>query len=82
MGLTGALFGISKQICPHCKQTYGEVGGKKGHSKKEFMKCLYTANFNLYNAVMEINRLKSELEKLNAEPLDTTPTVKDGEIHG
>lgn len=64
MGLTGALLAISRQTCPNCKKTYGKVGNVKGHSDKQFMKCLYTANFNLYNAMMEINKLKLALDKL------------------
>jgi len=54
MGLTGALKRIATQVCPHCNKEYGR------HSKKGFMKCLYTANYNLYNVVIELNQLKSE----------------------
>jgi hypothetical protein len=50
MGLTGTLRDISSKICPHCNKQYGDANGQKGHSKKQFMKCLYTANYNLYNA--------------------------------
>ncbi len=54
MGLTGLLREVSVKTCPHCKKEYGK------HSKKGFMKCLYTANFNLYNAHIEIQKLKNE----------------------
>ncbi len=54
MGLTGVLRQVSLEICPHCNKEYGK------HSKKGFMKCLYTANWNLYNIVIELNELKSK----------------------
>lgn len=54
MGLTGALRQVALKICPHCNKEYGK------HSKKGFMKCLYTANYNLYNVVIELNELKSK----------------------
>ncbi len=57
MVLTGVLFQIASKQCPHCKKTYGK------HSKKGFMKCLYTANYNLYNAVIEIQGLKEKYEQ-------------------
>ena len=84
MGLTGALFGVSKQVCPHCKLTYGEVNGKKGHSKKQFMKCLYTANVNLYNAVIENNILRNELAKLKNPSVEPTENknLQDGITNG
>lgn len=56
MGLTGVLLEVSKKTCGHCRKKYGE------HSKKNFMKCLYTANLNLYSSVMELNKLRSEME--------------------
>jgi hypothetical protein len=51
MGLTGALKEISVKKCPHCKKEYGR------HSKKQFMKCLYTANYNLYHLIQEYNKV-------------------------
>jgi len=60
LGLPAALRQIAKQICPHCNRQYGDIDGKKGHSKKQFMKCLYTANYNLYNVVIELNELKAK----------------------
>ena len=59
MGLTGALKEVAEKECPHCKKKYGE------HSKKGFMRCLYTANFNLYNVIMELKNLKDEINKSN-----------------
>lgn len=53
MGLTGVLKQVAIKICPHCNKEYGR------HSKKGFMKCLYTANYNLYNVVVELNQLKA-----------------------
>lgn len=57
MGLTGALLEISNKKCPHCRKVYAK------HSKKQFMKCLYTANYNLYHIIQEYNKLK----KINDE---------------
>ena len=54
MGLTGALKRVALETCPHCNKEYGK------HSKKGFMKCLYTANYNLYNVVIELNQLKAK----------------------
>ncbi len=51
MGLTGALKEISGKKCPHCRKEYGR------HSKKQFMKCLYTANYNLYHIIQKYNEL-------------------------
>lgn len=61
--LTGALLGISSIKCPHCGRTYGDVGSRKGHSKKQYMRCLYTADYDLANASVEIDKLKKELNK-------------------
>ena len=57
MGLTGTLKQISLRQCPHCNQEYGK------HAKKQFMRCLYTANHNLYNAIIENNELKQEINQ-------------------
>jgi hypothetical protein len=51
MGLTGALKEISGKKCPHCKKEYGK------HSKKQFMKCLYTANYNFYHLLQEYDKV-------------------------
>ncbi len=51
MGLTGALLEISGKKCPHCSKTYGK------HSKKQFMKCLYTANYNFYHLLLKYNKV-------------------------
>ena len=53
MGLTGVLKQVASKVCPHCSKEYGK------HSKKGFMKCLYTANYNLYNVAIELNELKA-----------------------
>ena len=60
MGLTGALKEISGKKCPHCHKKYGD------HSKKRFMKCLYTANYNLYHLIQEYNKLR----KVNESPVE------------
>jgi len=62
MGLTGALLEISGKKCPHCRKVYGK------HSKKQFMKCLYTANYNLYHLIQEYNKLKKVDESPVVEP--------------
>lgn len=64
MPLTGKLKEISTQICGHCKKQYGK------HSKKGFMKCLYTANYNLYNAYQELNLMKERNETLDKITVD------------
>ncbi len=61
MGLTGTLLQISKQKCGHCKKEYGK------HSKKGFMKCLYTANYNLYTAYNKLNEFEEEKKKNEQE---------------
>lgn len=58
MGLTGQLAQVAVKTCPHCNKEYGK------HSKKGFMRCLYTANYNLYNAIIENNKLKNEKIKV------------------
>ena len=53
MGLTGTLRIVSTKKCPQCNTEYGK------HSKKRFMKCLYTANYNLYNVIIELESYKN-----------------------
>jgi len=59
LALTGVLREISLKECPHCKKKYGL------HSKKGSMKCLYTANYNCYNLILENNELKLKLSDKN-----------------
>jgi len=54
MGLTGVLRKVALEVCPLCNKEYGR------HSKKKFMKCLYTANYNLYNMSIELAQLRAE----------------------
>lgn len=83
MGLTGTLKRISTQKCPHCKKEYGK------HSKKSFMRCLYTANVNLYNATQQLqimlqnkDNIVEKIEKPKAEKLtiDNEGNLKVEEI--
>ena len=53
MGLTGALKIVSTKKCGQCNKDYGS------HSKKAFMRCLYTANYNMYQIMVELNTLKN-----------------------
>jgi len=78
MGLTGVLREIATKECPHCNKEYGK------HSKKGFMKCLYTANYNLYNVVIELNELRAKQpfelpEKGKVEIADNTTGANDDE---
>jgi hypothetical protein len=75
MGLSGALLEISTKKCPHCKKTYGK------HSKKQFMKCLYTANYNLYHLLQEYNKTTEELKKLDGTAKEALAKVEEkGEV--
>lgn len=83
MGLTGTLKRISTQKCPHCKKEYGK------HSKKSFMRCLYTANVNLYNITQQLeiispNRYdvveKTEKPKAEKLTIDNEGNLKVEEI--
>lgn len=68
MGLTGTLKNISTLECPHCNKKYGL------HSKKGYMKCLYTANYNLYKLVLEFQDYKREVESKTEQPQTTQTT--------
>lgn len=57
MGLSGALKEVALKKCPHCKKEYGK------HSRKQFMKCLYTANYNLYHLLQEYNKIKADAKE-------------------
>lgn len=83
MGLTGTLKDISYMKCIHCDKPYGDVGGKKGHSKKQFMRCLFTANYNLEEAMKEIDRLLNQKETFDKIIVDEDgQVVIDGEKSG
>ncbi len=71
MGLTGTLLQISRQKCGHCKKEYGK------HSKKGFMKCLYTANYNLYHAYEKLNGIEEETKKKAQEDTFDKITVDE-----
>lgn len=76
MGLTGTLLQISTRQCPHCRKDYGK------HSKKQFMRCLYTANHNLYSAAIRINELTGNMveeEKPKEIPQNIVVT-EDGSV--
>lgn len=73
MALTGALRVIATKQCPHCKKDYGD------HSKKGLLRCLYTANYNLYNVVMEYNKLKSTINS-SSEPVPATAHSTNSEV--
>ena len=70
MGLTGVLLEVSRKTCGHCKKEYGK------HSKKGFMKCLYTANLNLYQLMIENQKLKNE-NLQTPEPVKGDETVDE-----
>ena len=76
MGLTGALREVSLKTCPHCKKEYGR------HSKKQFMKCLYTANYNLYHVVKQYNEQKEELDKIKSDKVakEEKVEIEEGEL--
>ena len=77
MGLTGTLLQISKQKCPHCEKLYGL------HSKKGSMKCLYTANMNLYGMVQRFEALKQQQETFDKITVDDKGDVTiDGKDAG
>lgn len=59
MGLTGVIRQVSIKKCPQCNIEYGK------HSRKKFIKCLYMANYNLYNVMIELQELKNP-QKENA----------------
>lgn len=83
MGLTGTLKQISTQKCGHCNKPYGDTKDGKGHSKKQFLRCLYTANYNLFEAIEEIDRLKNQKEIFEKITVDEEgQVVVDGEKTG
>lgn len=67
MGLTGTLRIVSTKMCPQCNTAYGK------HSKKQFIRCLYTANYNLYNVMIDLQELRKEVDA------SKTPAVIESE---
>lgn len=57
MPLTGVLKTVGSRKCPHCKNEYGS------HSKKQFLRCLYTSDYNYYNLAQQYNTLIEEFQK-------------------
>lgn len=75
MGLTGRLGQIAIRICPHCRSEYGK------HSKKNFIRCLYTADYNLYNATIKIHDLEqAQLKEETPEVGEKITVDADGKI--
>ncbi len=58
MPLTGKLKQVAGHKCPHCQTEYGE------HSKKQFLRCLYTSDYNFYKLAEEHNMLIEEYKKI------------------
>lgn len=67
MPLTGTLKEIGKRKCPHCKEEYGE------HSKKQFLRCLYTSDYNFFHLAERYNMLIEEYKKLQGEKDEEKP---------
>jgi len=59
--LTGALKKVAGHKCPHCQKDYGE------HSKKQFLRCLYTSDYHLYELITKHNELQEKYNKLTKE---------------
>jgi hypothetical protein len=59
--LTGALKKVGIRKCPHCKDEYGN------HSKKQFLRCLYTSDYNFFTLAEKYNALIEEYKKLKGE---------------
>ena len=58
MPLTGVLKQVSSRKCPHCKDEYGD------HSKKQFLRCLYTSDYNFYELATKYNQLVEKYNQL------------------
>ncbi len=61
MPLTGVLKKVGNHKCPHCKNEYGL------HSKKQFLRCLYTSDYNYYNLAQKYNELIEEFNKFKEQ---------------
>ncbi|KKN13483.1 hypothetical protein LCGC14_1005770 [marine sediment metagenome] len=71
MPLTGTLKRVAEDECPHCRKQYGK------HSKKAFIRCLVTADYDLANAIVMIERLKE-----GAKPVEIVGGVDGGGEEG
>ncbi len=65
---------MADKKCGHCGLTYGR------HAKKGFMRCLYTANFNLYNIIQQYNDIKDELDRMKLNTLKGGDTMENYEV--
>lgn len=63
---------MSDRKCGHCGLTYGR------HAKKGYMRCLYTANFNLYNTIQKYHDVLDELNTLKGQDIkENDETVQE-----
>ncbi len=77
MVLHGALAQAASIKCPHCGVTYGDSNGKKGHSKKNFIRCLYTADHDLANALIRIDTVTNERNEANNKVAELQDKVNE-----
>ena len=67
MTLTGVLRQIGASKCGHCQKLYQD------HSKKGFIKCLYTANWNLYQCMAKLEELQAILKEKESVSVEEKP---------
>ena len=62
---------VNKSECGHCQKII------KDHSHNMLLKCFYTNELNLYNAVMHINKLEKEINELKGKEKDTEENTEE-----
>lgn len=55
MPLSGMLRKVANHKCPICGKEYGN------HSKKNFMRCLYTSNYHMNEMLVELDKYKNDV---------------------
>lgn len=74
MVLKGTLRKVSLVTCDHCSKEISK------HSKKDFIRCLYTANFNLRKFANEVAMLREYIE--NGQKVEPPKdTSNDASVH-
>jgi hypothetical protein len=73
LALTGALKKVAEHKCPHCEKDYGR------HSKKQFLRCLYTSDYHLYDLIQKYNELQAKHNELTKKENDDNGGEKEEE---
>lgn len=62
---------VNNSECGHCQKFI------KDHSHNMLLKCFYTNELNLYNAIKHIDQLEKEINELKVKEKDSTEKITE-----